>query len=575
MLKKRTISSSLILAILLLCFQSCKQENTNTKNQVIIRVAADANSLNPLKARGEVSNYICMQVFQTLVGYDYENGMPVGIIAEEMPTEKKIDSNTSIFTYTLRNNVRFDSTHALSAEDVLFSFKLAICPGIVSSGGANYYEFIDSLIIDPINQNQIHIYCHGNYFLNKYFTGDFFILPQFIYDPQNILNQYSIAELRKPDILDNNPELNAYIEFFNQSKFEKDKNFIKGSGPYEIADWQSNQRIILQKKKNWWAAELDSESCLFDQNPPILQYEIISDNTTALTALKSNKIDLIKGINAKAFQELENQTELKTERVVKCAYDYLAFNCNHDLLKDHSIRKALAFLVNKQELIDKLYFGNAKNALSPISSQQKDLINSNLIEYTFSMDSTVSILKANQWTDSDKNGVLDKTIKGELVELSFDYLFNNNDVVRKSFGIILQSRAKSIGIELNLIGVEWSSYLEKLKSGDFDLCYGSVSSAPIPPDLYSSFHSKSANGGRNYSNYQSEEADRLIEAIRNTNSTRQRIKHYHDLQTIINRDLPKVILVEPMETFAYSPQLLPLTTSPIRPNYWAPSIQIK
>ena len=63
---------------------------------------------------------------------------------------------------------------------------------------------------------------------------------------------------------------------------------------YEIAELAIQSTHYSSKKKTGWAKAETSESCLFDQNPPILQYEIISDNTTALTALKSNKIDLIK-----------------------------------------------------------------------------------------------------------------------------------------------------------------------------------------------------------------------------------------------------------------------------------------
>mgnify|MGYP001571922499 CR=1 len=85
-----------------------------------------------------------MQLFQTLIAFDYESNQTVGVLAKGMPEEKKLDS-TTLFTYQLRENSKFDSIHPVTKEDILFSFKLAICPGIVSKRQAAYYEFIDSL----------------------------------------------------------------------------------------------------------------------------------------------------------------------------------------------------------------------------------------------------------------------------------------------------------------------------------------------------------------------------------------------------------------------------------------------
>ena len=119
-------------------------------------------------------------------------------------------------------------------------------------------------------------------------------------------------------------------------------------------------------------------------------------------------------------------------------------------------------------------------------------------------------------------------------------------------GILVQNRAKSIGIEIKLTAVDWPTYLEKIRSGDFDIFYGSKGSAPIPPDLYTSFHSNSTNNGRNYSNYRSAISDSLIEEIRNTDSDIKRIQLYKKLQELLQKDLPVIFLVEPMETFLYS-----------------------
>jgi peptide/nickel transport system substrate-binding protein len=572
MLKKFYPLIGIISIISLSILISCNQKPLEKSNTLKIRITDDANSLNPLKARGEISNYICSQIFQTLIYFDYQSNKPIGVLAKGMPTTKKTDSTTT-FTYSLRDNISFDQQNRITNDDILFSFKLAICPGIVPKGSAAYYSFIDSLYFPT--KSELKIQTHGDYFLNKYFTGDFFILPKHVYDPSGVLDLFSISDLRKDSILENSLELKAFTNSFNDIKFEKDQNYIKGSGPYEILEWTSNQRIILKRKENWWAANIENESVLFQQNQEKIQYEIISDNNTAISAFKSGKVDFIKTINPNIFAELQTNNSYQTAKETKSGYEYLAFNLNKPILNNIKIRKAIAHLINKQELIDKIHLGNAKETNSPISSYHTEYINSNLKTLEFSVDSAISILNEIGWKDSDNNGILDKTIGTNLQELSFEYLFNSNDDKRKSFGIILQNRAKSIGIEIKLTAVDWPTYLEKIRSGDFDIFYGSKGSAPIPPDLYTSFHSNSTNNGRNYSNYRSAISDSLIEEIRNTDSDIKRIQLYKKLQELLQKDLPVIFLVEPMETFLYSQTLKPILTSPVRPNYWAPSIEFK
>ena len=226
-------------------------------------------------------------------------------------------------------------------------------------------------------------------------------------------------------------------------------------------------------------------------------------------------------------------------------------------------------------MVENIYYQAAEKTSSPIPSSQKSLINTTLTEYPFSMDSARHILQEENWKDSNGDGILDKVVDGNQTDFSITYVYNTNDEFRKSFGILLQNRAKSVGIDIRIDGVDWSNYLQRLRSGDFDLLYGSKGNPPIPPDLFANFHSSNANGGRNYTNYKSLKSDSLMEAIRLSNSDAERKELYMHLQAEIHQDLPVLFLVEPHETFVYSNQLEQVHISPIRPNYWAPSIKIK
>ena len=159
--------------------------------------------------------------------------------------------------------------------------------------------------------------------------------------------------------------------------------------------------------------------------------------------------------------------------------------------------------------------------------------------------------------------------------MKFTYLYNAGNDSRKAVGLILKDRAKSIGMEIDVQSLEWSSFLERLRLGDFDLFMHGSASPSLPQDFKSSYHSSSTDGGRNYVNYKSKEADSLIDLIRNTTDESKRNELYKSFQAQINQDIPIIFLLSPYEKFAYSNRLNTIKSSTVRPNYWAPSLLLK
>lgn len=541
----------------MLMVQSCNQATKPKNNKVIIAVPGDANALNPLKARGETSNYLCLQLFQTLTGFDYNSEKLVGIVAQSAPKKELLDSNQIAFHYQLRKEASFDNGQPIDARAIYFSFLLANCPKVSYPGAADFYSFIDTVIWSEEKPHEISFICQNNYFLNVYATGDFFILPPQNYDPEGILMNYSLSQIRSFEDGNIPEKLEAFIENFNSQKFEKDPAYIKGSGAYEVSEWISNQRIILKKKNNWWAEKFQNQHGFFEAYPDQIQYEIITDQTASIAALKTGAIDLIKGVQPKDFIELKENSTINTSSHSKMGYSYLGFNMAQNPTDQLKLRKGIAFLIDKETILKQVLYQVGKTINSPILPTDTSRYLKDLKPYHFNLDS------ASFYLDDFKSK-----------EISLRYLYNVDNEQRKLFGLILQDQLKNFQIDLEIVPAEWSVYLEKIKSGDFDLFYGSINSSPLPPDFFTSFHSESADGGRNYVNYKSNLADSLIQGIRKSKTEMERNNYYKAFQRQLSADLPMVILFSAEETFLYSDRIKQLKTSAVRPNYWAPSIKI-
>ncbi len=445
-------------------------------------------------------------------------------------------------------------------------------------GGANYYGFIKKIILIDNNPLKISFKCEEIGPIYEYYSGDFAVLQQKLYDKNGILSQFSYQDLLLNESLEKNQELIEFANDFNGDKYAFDPQFISGSGAYTLVKWNKNQTIFLEKKENWWGENIKNKNTFFTANATKLNYEIINDPTTALVALKSGKIDFMRKIPARDFQEIEtraNELNLKTESVTGFGYQYIGMNLNNEILADINVRKAIAYMVPKKNIIDKVFYGQGLATNTPIAASRVSLYHKNLNSYEFNTTKSKALLESSNWKDLDKNGILEKEINGTITECKLTYHYNSGNAERKAVGLILKSEFKKLGIELEVIGLEWSTYLQKLRSNEMNIFYNAVSTMPTPPDFTSSFHSSSADGGRNYANYKNNSLDSLIELIRKTMESSERITLIKKFQEIVNNDLPYIFLFTPNERLAYNQDLKILKVYSLRPNFWPPELSWK
>ena len=79
----------------------------------------------------------------------------------------------------------------------------------------------------------------------------------------------------------------AFAKDFNSDKFRARPELCSGSGAYKFVQWITGQRVVLEKKKDWWGDAVPGTNCFFDANASKLIYQTINDQTSALGFLKS------------------------------------------------------------------------------------------------------------------------------------------------------------------------------------------------------------------------------------------------------------------------------------------------
>ena len=148
-------------------------------------------------------------------------------------------------------------------------------------------------------------------------------------------------------------------EALTDANISKLRQQAAGAGPFLLDSYTEGQGAVLKRNPNYYRKDESNNNA---QIPYIdeLRVNIITDQATLLTAFQSDQLDSYGTTNvdeANGLKQGNNYTEVKDP-----VNTFLAFTMNPDRgpWKDDRIRKAANFAMNRQEYIDIVYKGEAK-----------------------------------------------------------------------------------------------------------------------------------------------------------------------------------------------------------------------
>src|SRR5579884_2670769 len=138
MTRRNTILAILSLSLVVACSRSTTGEKATADagqpvsgDWAIVRYDSEPETLNPLLNRSAnaafaISGINNSQIYEYLLGYNTKDWrLTEPLLAESLPEESP-DHLT--YTFTIRDGVKWHDGQPLTPEDVLFTFKAAMCP---------------------------------------------------------------------------------------------------------------------------------------------------------------------------------------------------------------------------------------------------------------------------------------------------------------------------------------------------------------------------------------------------------------------------------------------------------------
>jgi peptide/nickel transport system substrate-binding protein len=550
----------IVLSLLIFCGVSCIPDKTNedpsttvnykrTNNEVKAVLDREPGSLNPIISTSAIDRQIFEHLFSYLMVPDPQTLEYIPQLAKAKPEVKETTEGPFAggvhFIFDIHDEAKWDDGTPVTGNDYIFTLKAVINPGVNAPRILPYVEFIGDAQVDPNNPKRIIVYTKEKYFLaEEAVVYAFPVLPAHIYDADNVLSNYSLSDLLDGDkaqsLFDSDEALQQFADTFTKD-FNREPSKISGSGPYRLVSWDDNQRIRLAKKENYWGNNLASDYSALTAYPDELVFEIVLDAAGTTSLLKSEEVDVVSNFNATQFADFENDEAFKETYELhepsSLVHYFLYLNGCIPKLQDKRVRRALAHLVDIETLTDVIFNGNGTRLSGPVHPDA-EFYNKDLPVIPYSPEEAQKIFAEAGWEDSNGNGIVDKEMDGELVEMRINYLMRAGNERSRNIGELLIQSMKAGGVEVVLEPIETSLILDRVKRKDYEMSTGGRGFAVPLWDPKQNWHTE----GDNRMCFGDARSDEIIDEIRVTFDTEKRNELYKELQAIIYEEQPLIFL---------------------------------
>ena len=299
-----------------------------------------------------------------------------------------------------------------------------------------------------------------------------------------------------------------------------------GTGPFKFVEWKEGDFISLERFADYWEKDAVGGKLPYADK---LLIKFIIEPSTLVAALKTGEVDGINNVSPQFVAELRKDPKLTVSTAVGGNWRCLHMNLAKEPFSDKNLRKAVAFAIDRKEILDRVEFGEGIIAHGPISPPMGGFY-----------DPAFETGKNGQYFDLEQAKQLMKQSKypngTEVMLLSG----NAGTVPRQAE--VLQAQLAKIGIKVNIELADAPTFRRRwLQEKQWDLVQVQWD-ADLDPDetLYPELHSSEAwNAGR----WVNADFDKMVEGARSEADFKKRKKFYDEAVRLIVEDAPVAILL--------------------------------
>ncbi len=414
-----------------------------TPSNATLRVgwSSEPDTMNPLTTYSTEADEVLHLVYDTLLGYDLEL-KPKPELASAVETSP----DGTILTYHLRPNAAWTDGKPVTSADVKYTFET-----IHKESLSQYSQWLTHLIrvATPDPATAIVTFDKPQAF------NPGLVVPIL---PEHIWSAKSAKEIQS---------------FANEQPV--------GSGPFKLAEWKKGESLTLERNDAFWG------------DPAIaakIAYTLYSNEDVEAQALKGGDVDVLTEVPPTIWDGLTGADNVKAVSLPSWSFHHIGMNVSdakgskgNPLLKDTTIRQALGYALDRQQLVELALAGHGKagSSIVPLGMTEwhweptaEQAMNAN-------PDKAKQLLDAAGYVDRNGDGVRESQ-DGRPLEFRLIAIESTSVDVRAAQ--LFRDAAATVGIKLDLATLDENtlgSTVYNTDAPDWDLfVWGWDSGVPDP-----------------------------------------------------------------------------------------------
>jgi peptide/nickel transport system substrate-binding protein len=307
------------------------------------------------------------------------------------------------------------------------------------------------------------------------------------------------------------------------------KLFPIGTGPYKLVEWVKDDHVTLERWEKYFRPGRPYIDKLIFQAP--------ADDTVRLTGLQTGKFEWIQTVPPQRIPELERTRGVKASPGKPYFPFFFMLNASKAPLGDKRVRQALAWAIDRQEIVKLVYYGSHVTTAEPTPEPSPWGTGVNAHK------SGPDLARAKQLLAEAGHG------NG----LTLNYLVKSQVPVLVKTGEILREQLKKVGVTLEVRPLESGQYFEELVGKKFDIA-GAWWSVTVDPDMFY-YPLQHSSSGWNFCGLKSEEVDKRLDAFRFNSSPAARKKMYPELVKFMQEEGSLIIFSNEIQRYWTKPSV--------------------
>jgi len=569
--RRLTLTFTLIITLFITACNPALLESKATQiPQIVQAILSDPKTFNA----------VLSQESPNIFGLTYE-----GLITENPITGKQepalakcweISEDKLEIIFTLKEGLKWSDGYPLTADDVVFSYNQLYLNEAIPTGARDVLRIGQSGGLPTVTKiDDLRVkFTIPEPFAPFLGTTGLSILPAHILRPA--------VETKGTD---------GNLIFLTTWGVDTPPEEIIVNGPYKLENYQTSQRIIFTRNPYYWKKDDQGNQLPYLEK---VIWEIVESTDTSLLQFRSGSLDSI-GVSPDYFSLLKREEKRGNFTIYNGGPAYgitfMAFNLNKgkrngvslvDPIKSKwfnnvNFRRAIAYGIDRERMINNIYRGLGAPQNSPISVQSP-FYYSEVKSYDYNPELAKDLLLKEGFKYNEEGSLLDAA--GNKVR--FNLITNAGNKIREALGTQIKQDLSKIGIQVDFTPIAFNVLVDKLDNSlDWDSHILGFTGGNEPhgavnlwfPDGNSHlFNQKPQTGrdsieGREVAEWEQKIADLYIKASRELDEAKRK-EIYAETQQLAQEYLPLIYLVNPLSLTAVRDRFDGIEYSALGGAFW-------